>query len=107
MSKTAKIFRNGNSQAIRLPREFRFPGDEVRIRREGDAVVLEPMISNVKDWFAAIDQYAGSDAFEGNWRNQRKARLPSVLEEADELHARHQRLRRHPAQPAAKRKRAR
>jgi antitoxin VapB len=40
---TAKLFMNGRSQAVRLPREFRFRGREVRIRREGDAVVLEPM----------------------------------------------------------------
>ena len=40
---TAKLFRNGRSQAVRLPKDFRFPGDEVRIRREGDTVVLEPL----------------------------------------------------------------
>ena len=34
MTKTAKLFRNGNSQAVRLPREFRFEGDEVRIRKD-------------------------------------------------------------------------
>ena len=40
---TAKLFRNGRSQAVRLPKEFRFEGSEVSVRREGDAVVLEPM----------------------------------------------------------------
>lgn len=40
---TAKIFRNGRSQAVRLPKEFRFRGKEVNIRREGDTVVLEPI----------------------------------------------------------------
>lgn len=40
---TAKLFRNGRSQAVRLPREFRFEGTEVSVRREGDAVILEPM----------------------------------------------------------------
>ena len=39
----AKLFRNGSSQAVRLPKEFRFPGREVLIRREGKAVVLEPV----------------------------------------------------------------
>ncbi len=39
----AKLFMNGRSQAVRLPREFRFPGKEVLVRREGDAVVLEPV----------------------------------------------------------------
>lgn len=38
----AKLFWNGRSQAVRLPKEFRFPGTEVQIRREGEAVILEP-----------------------------------------------------------------
>lgn len=40
---TAKLFRNGRSQAVRLPKEFRFEGTELSIRREGDAVILEPL----------------------------------------------------------------
>ena len=40
---TAKLFWNGRSQAVRLPRAFRFEGDEVTVRREGDAVILEPL----------------------------------------------------------------
>lgn len=43
--RTAKLFMNGRSQAVRLPREFRFPGTEVRVRKDGDAVVLEPVRS--------------------------------------------------------------
>jgi antitoxin VapB len=39
---TAKLFRNGRSQAVRLPKEFRFKGDEVDIRRSGEKVILEP-----------------------------------------------------------------
>lgn len=39
----AKLFWNGRSQAVRLPKEFRFRGDEVLVRREGDAVILEPV----------------------------------------------------------------
>lgn len=39
---TAKIFTNGKSQAVRLPKEFRFSGSEVYIRRIGNAVVLLP-----------------------------------------------------------------
>lgn len=39
----AKLFWNGRSQAVRLPYEFRFQGDEVEIRREGEAVILEPV----------------------------------------------------------------
>jgi antitoxin VapB len=43
----AKIFWSGRSQAVRLPKEFRFPGEEVRIRRHGSAVILEPV---AEDW---------------------------------------------------------
>ena len=39
----AKVFWTGRSQAVRLPKEFRFEGTEVRIRKEGDAVILEPV----------------------------------------------------------------
>ncbi len=39
----AKLFKSGRSQAVRLPKEFRFDADEVSIRREGNAVILEPI----------------------------------------------------------------
>lgn len=39
----AKLLRNGRSQAVRLPKDFRFDGDEVSIRREGETVILEPL----------------------------------------------------------------
>ena len=40
--KTAKIFKHGNSQAVRLPKEFRFAGDEVQVKRSGAGVLLLP-----------------------------------------------------------------
>jgi len=52
---TAKIFWTGRSQAVRLPKSFRFEGDEVRIRRHGNAVVLEPI---AEDW-SWLDSLAG------------------------------------------------
>jgi len=42
MAQNAKIFRNGSSQAVRLPKEFRFEGEEVCIKRVGAAVLLYP-----------------------------------------------------------------
>lgn len=39
----ARLFRNGRSQAVRLPKEFRFEGEEVSVRREGRRVILEPL----------------------------------------------------------------
>jgi antitoxin VapB len=51
----AKIFWSGRSQAVRLPKDFRFSGEEVRIRRHGNAVILEPI---PKDW-AWLDAIVG------------------------------------------------
>ena len=53
--KRAKVFQTGRSQAVRLPKEFRFEGDTVLIRREGSAVVLEPD-SWPEDY---VDSFAG------------------------------------------------
>jgi antitoxin VapB len=52
---TAKLFWSGRSQAVRLPKDFRFRGGEVRIRRHGNAVILEPVAD---DW-AWLDAIAG------------------------------------------------
>jgi antitoxin VapB len=59
MTKVAKLFRNGRSQAVRLPREFRFDGDRVRLRRVGRGVLVEPMTTDVTEWFAELDRFAG------------------------------------------------
>ncbi len=37
-----RVFRNGRNQAVRIPREFEFPGDEAIMRKEGDRIILEP-----------------------------------------------------------------
>ncbi|HCG00346.1 MAG TPA: AbrB/MazE/SpoVT family DNA-binding domain-containing protein, partial [Chloroflexi bacterium] len=47
----AKLFRNGRSQAVRLPKEFRFRGEKVQVRRVNTGVLLEPVL-DVEDWFA-------------------------------------------------------
>lgn len=52
---TAKLFWSGRSQAVRLPRAYRIDGREVRIRRRGRAIVLEP----VPDSWAWLDALAG------------------------------------------------
>jgi len=56
---TAKIFKHGRSQAVRLPKEFRLPGTELRVRRIGRGVLLEPIDVpfDVKAWFAKLDEY--------------------------------------------------
>src|ERR1700723_2523035 len=52
----AKLFQNGRSQAVRLPREFRFEGDRVRIRRVGQGVLLEPIIQDPAELFRRLDE---------------------------------------------------
>jgi antitoxin VapB len=56
MRETARIFVHGGSQAVRLPKEFRFEGDEVRIRRDGDKVILEPIKRDWKAFWAEVDR---------------------------------------------------
>jgi antitoxin VapB len=52
MAKVAKLFTNGGSQAVRLPADFRFPGKEVLIERDGDKVVLRAKPAGWDDFFA-------------------------------------------------------
>ena len=63
-SETAKIFKHGRSQAVRLPKEFRLPGKEVRVRRLGQAILLEPIKRDhetIRAVFAEIDRLGGAD----------------------------------------------
>ena len=60
---TAKLFWNGRSQAVRLPKAFRFEGDEVRIRRSGDSVILEPL--HRRSWPVGFWEYL--DASSKDW----------------------------------------
>jgi antitoxin VapB len=52
MRKTAKVFMNNRSQAVRLPREFRFKTREVFIRKEGDEVILSPRATEWGSYFS-------------------------------------------------------
>jgi antitoxin VapB len=56
-----KIFRNGRSQAVRLPAAYRFEGDAVRVSRVGRGVLLEPIVSDPKAWFAEMDATSADD----------------------------------------------
>ena len=67
---TAKLFDNGRSQAVRLPKAYRMPGKEVKISRSGKRVILEPLESNWDDFFEALSQF--SDDFMENGREQPK-----------------------------------
>ena len=55
--KTAKLFQNGKSQAVRLPKEFRFDGDEVFIKKSGSAVILFPRVNSWDSLLGSLDKF--------------------------------------------------
>lgn len=65
---TAKLFQNGRSQAVRLPKEYQFSGNDVFIQRHGNAVLLIP---HEKAWEVFLEGLNGfSDDFMNEGRNQ-------------------------------------
>jgi antitoxin VapB len=78
-NQTARLFQNGRSQAVRLPRDFRFSGDRVRIRRTSDGVLLQPIIEDVDEWFARLDG-CGEGEFPSKERGQPVAPVRRIFE---------------------------
>lgn len=64
--KLARVFKNGRSQAVRIPKEFRFDTDKVYIKKEGDVVMLIP---SKKNWRALLDSL---DKFTDDFMPERK-----------------------------------
>lgn len=65
---TAKLFENGRSQAVRLPKRFRFKTDEVVVQKLGDAVILVPKESVWQTFMSGLEGFT-DDIFE-NGRDQ-------------------------------------
>jgi len=59
MTQTAKLFITGRSQAVRLPKAFRFEGKEVFIRKEGNSVILSEKPESWDDFFASPAHVTG------------------------------------------------
>lgn len=68
--KTAKLFQNGQSQAIRLPKEFRFEGEEIFIKRTGNAVVLIPVLHSWNSLLGSLDKFSPDFMSERNQPQQ-------------------------------------
>ena len=84
MPQFAKVFRSGNSQVVRLPKDFRFDLDEVEVSREGDAVILRPRRSVSTRWAslrAAVDRGFSPD-FLAEGRQQSDNQSRPALDEA-------------------------
>ena len=65
---TAKLFENGRSQAVRLPKECRFSGDEVSVSNVGDAVILLPKNNRWSGFLTSLDMFTAD--FMPNGREQ-------------------------------------
>ena len=74
---TAKLFTNGRSQAVRLPKAYRFEGDEVLIKRVGEAVVLIPKKRSWQTLLDSLEQFEPGFALERQQpeQQQRRAKL--------------------------------
>ena len=73
----AKLFQNGRSQAVRLPQEFRFKGDRVRVRRVGIGVLLEPIIQDPAELFRRLDEL-NSEPFPPRSKQPRPKKRPAL-----------------------------
>jgi antitoxin VapB len=74
---TAKIFWSGRSQAVRLPKEYRFDTKEVRIRRHGNSVILEAVAENW-DWLDAIAGKLDTDFIQAVREQPEQQERPSL-----------------------------
>ena len=73
---TAKVFENGRSQAVRLPKECRFNTDEVAVNRIGDIVLLMPKTNKWTSFMQAIDMFSDDfmqDGRDGSLETEREA----------------------------------
>ncbi len=71
---TAKIFENGRSQAVRLPKKFRFAGEEVLIQRLGNAVMLVPKEESWQTFLSGIDGFSDDFLEDGRFQECRTER---------------------------------
>jgi antitoxin VapB len=76
---TAKLFWSGRSQAVRLPKDFRFNGETVRIRRHGNAVILEPIADDWR-WLDAIVGKLDEDFTEAAGEQPAEQERPAIDE---------------------------
>jgi len=74
--KTAKLFMNGQSQAVRLPKEFRIAGDEVYIKKEGEVIMLLPKEKSWDTLFNSLKLFAKDFKIERNQPVEDQKREP-------------------------------
>lgn len=67
----ARLFMHGRSQAVRLPKEFRLPGDRVRVRRVKEGILLEPIVTDIHAWLEDVQRF-----FEGSFVEEGRDQPP-------------------------------
>jgi len=74
--KTAKLFKNGQSQAVRLPKEFRMVGNEVYIKKQGEAIILLPKENSWAPLFSSLNHFTKDFRIERNQPGEEQKREP-------------------------------
>jgi antitoxin VapB len=74
--KTAKLFKNGQSQAVRLPKEFRMTGDEVYIKKQGEAIILLPKENSWAPLIGSLKHFTKDFKIERNQPGKNQKRAP-------------------------------
>jgi antitoxin VapB len=74
--KTAKLFKNGQSQAVRLPKEFRMAGTEVYIKKQGEALILLPKDKSWAPFVESLSHFAKDFKIERNQPKEDQKREP-------------------------------
>jgi antitoxin VapB len=74
--KTAKLFKNGQSQAVRLPKEFRMTGREVYIKKQGEAIILLPKDKSWRPLFDSLNHFANDFKIRRNQPTEHQKREP-------------------------------
>ncbi len=73
---TAKIFENGRSQAVRLPKECRFSGEEVAVNKIGDVVILMPKENKWAGFLSSLKLFSDDFMCDGREQSEKQEREP-------------------------------
>lgn len=71
---TAKLFENGRSQAVRLPKECRFSGDEVAVNKVGDVVILMPKENKWAGFLLGLEMFSQDFMADGRMQGEKQER---------------------------------
>jgi antitoxin VapB len=79
-TRIARIINRGPSQVVCLPLAFHLPGDRVRVRRVTGGILLESVITDLDDWFRAMDEFVDVPFLEDGRRQPALPRAESLFE---------------------------